>query len=224
MGLSFDNPTSLREFDAKSAELQLLQSPVIQSAKVQTIQPNIVYIDYTVRQPIAWIYDYLNVAIDRDGFLLPVYPFFSPKNLPEIYLGLPLTKKGENFPWNQPVKGKSIELAFSLLQLLQTYGTDLFILKRIDVSQAFAESYGRREIVLQVENEVSVEKNGVLETIQIPHILRLSTKDYPKELANYLQLRVNLLEKEEIKLYSDSSLSIKERVIDLRIPQLAYIE
>jgi hypothetical protein len=230
IGLSSDQPIGLSVFDVTAATEKLKSSPVISSAVVSKIKPNIAYIDYTVRQPVAWLYDYLNVAIDKEGYLFPVYPFFSPKNLPEIYLGLkPFGEEGlpelSALGWGHPLKGKYIELAFSVLTLLQEHGNDLFMIKRIDVSHAFASTYGQREIIVVVENELHLMHEGQNLILQAPHILRLSTKNYAKELANYLHLRGSLLETEKIEAEQQQRPNNrKEKVIDLRIPQLAFIE
>lgn len=232
MSLSSDQPTPFSQFNSKRAEESLKSIPVIQEAHVKKIKPNIVYVDYTVRQPIAWIYDYQNIAIDKEGFLFPVYPFFSPKNLPEIYLGMrPFGEEDEQgergiLGWHQPFRGKYIELAFSILYLLQEHGSDLFTIKRIDVSQAFADSYGKREIIVVIENDMPLTLNTEDIVLKASHVLRLNTTSYSKELANYLTLRASLLDKEKKEALQNTTAmkAIKEKVIDLRISQLAFIE
>ena len=92
MDLSVDDPTPVKAFSIKAATQKLLESPVIQEASVQLVSPGIVYVDYTMRHPIALLRDFENVALDATGTLFPFSPFYSPKNLPEIYLGL------EGFP------------------------------------------------------------------------------------------------------------------------------
>jgi len=189
MHIAVDPPTPLGRFDPAQAARSLLRSPVIKEASVKLIEPDTVYVDYTVRQPIAWLYDFSNVAIDEAGYLFPVSPFFTPKKLPEIYLSV------NHMAWNRPLEGKEIELALSILKLVSKLD---FSLKRVDVSKAFAESLGVREIVLIAED------GG------FSHYLRLSLKNYPQELGNYLELRPRL--------------SPKSQIIDLRIPQLGFIQ
>ena len=89
MGLSYDRPSNYYTFDTKEAEMKLCKSPFIKSAIVKKLKPKTIYVDYTVREPIAWVGDYENVAIDREGRIFPVFPFFSPKKLPKIFLHLP---------------------------------------------------------------------------------------------------------------------------------------
>ena len=94
-------------------------------------------------------------------------PFFSPKNLPEIYIGLgPFGTPAEALSkpvaeWNQPLRGKYIELALKLLDLLGDPNVqELMSVKRIDVSNAFAESYGTREIIVIVEDSVFIQHDN----------------------------------------------------------------
>ncbi len=136
LSISCDRPTSIYRFNCKKAEAKLLKSPVIKEAHVTVLAPGSVYIDYTVRKPIAWLGNYHNRAIDEEGHVFPIYPFFTPKNLPEIYL----SKKSNP---------KELALAFKILKLLPP---QTFSLKRIDVANAFAPSCGSREIVLITES------------------------------------------------------------------------
>lgn len=229
MQVAADRPTNLKLFDPKRATLRLLQSPVIKKATVKIVKPDTVYIDYTVRQPVALLYDFSNTAVDEQGYPFPITPFFSPKKLTEIYLGV------NKIAWNQPVQGKEIQLALSILKLLsELYNTNnlknrlSFVIKRIDVSKAFEENLGRREIVVIVEpvSKLHLDQNRHFDTSNSDskesfatdsvdhrgffHYLRLSLKNYPQEMGNYLELC--------------SQLPPQTQVIDLRIPQLGFID
>jgi hypothetical protein len=235
LGISIDRPVYFTSFDLKAAELKLLHSPLINQARVKALPPNALYVDYTIRQPIAWLYDYENIAIDKEGYPFPFRPFFSPKNLPEIYFGMPAFSIRSEDPdrpmaaWCQPLKGKYITLAFDLLALMNSpQVSDLFRVKRIDVSNAFAESCGKREIVLIVEDTIIQQQGGKEVQFTFPKILRLSTKNYAQELGNYLTLREKLVETERqsIRISQGKTHPIrqKEKVIDFRIPNLAFID
>lgn len=188
--ISADTPTTYGRFDPRLAARQLLRCPVIKEASVEVMAPDTIYIDYMVRQPVAWLYDFTNTAIDEDGYPFPVSPFFTPKNLPEIYLATP-----QKLSWHKPVEGKNIELALDILKLASFFQLEL---KRVDVSKAFAESLGSREIVVVTTNA------------GFSHYLRLTPKNYAQELGNYLELR--------------STLPPKPQIIDLRLSQLGFIE
>ncbi|HEX4839379.1 MAG TPA: hypothetical protein VFU89_02935 [Rhabdochlamydiaceae bacterium] len=189
MRISADRPITAASFDPISAQKRLLLCPLIKEAKVKLTAPDTIYVDYTVRQPLASLYDFENIALDDEGVPLPVSPFFSPKKLPEIYLGI------RNFYWGRPLKDRNVELALTILQLLNRLSLQV---KRLDVSKAFLLSLGRREVVL------------ILEEQGYTKALRLTPKNFAQELGNYLELRPKL--------------PYVAQIIDLRIPQLAFIE
>ena len=219
LGLSSDCPTLLYALDMKKALAKLNASPLIASAKIKRIAPSTLYIDYEVRKPVAWAADYKNTAVDQDGYLFPVSPFFSPKNLPEIYLGL-----SEFSGWQ--VRGSHFELALEILQFLETapWKEGLHI-KRIDVSNAFAPSLGQREVVIFTEEELSLRNEADEIVCTFPKILRIAPKDYTQQLGNFFALRRTMMGD-----YRKQLAMIKEggrfapRIIDLRLPQLAFVE
>jgi len=189
MGVSADRPRPIASFRPKEAEARLLASPVIRKASVKVIEPNTIYVDYTVRQPLAWLYDFENAALDEEAVPFPVFPFFSPKTLPEIYLGISAIE------WGQKIEGKKIELALAMLSSL---ASKKLTVRRIDVSKIFEKSLGRREIVVIIDHDGA------------SHTLRLTARNYAQELGNYMELK--------------GQLPHKPHIIDLRIPQLGYVE
>ncbi|MBI2743675.1 MAG: FtsQ-type POTRA domain-containing protein [Chlamydiales bacterium] len=209
LNLSQDRPTPASSFNLKIAREKLLRSPVVKEAKVEKLPPDALFISYTVRQPVATLYDVENGALDTEGFLFPLKPFFAPKNLPEIYLGIAKFNKQGRFAWNQKLASPSLTLALDLLQLLsaQPY-CDLFTVKRIDLSKAAEKSYGAREIVLIIEESFKEQKRIYL---------RLTTKGYAQELGNYLELRRELAQTKA----EDKS---RAALVDLRISKLGYIK
>jgi hypothetical protein len=189
MQISADKPISSAAFNTELALRRLLASPVIQEATLRLHELDTVYIDYTVRQPVAWLYDFENIALDRAGYPFPIYPFFTPKQLPEIYLGI------RQFAFGKPISDKGVTLALTLLLVVQQLKLEPL---RLDLSSAFEKSLARREIV------VTLDEQGFTK------ILRLTPKNYAQELGNYLELK--------------GQLPLKPQVIDLRIPQLAFVE
>ncbi len=221
MELAADKPTPSKEFNCQKAAAKLRSSPVIKEADVSLLRPGIVYVDYAVRQPVAFLADCPNTAIDEVGTPFPLSPFFPPKNLPEIFLGLK-----EAPEWNRSLKNDKLKVAFQILDLFQDPAFEgPFILRRVDVSRALERSYGTREIVLVIEDEIKKEKEV---RWMIPRILRLSAKDYSQELANFLKLRLTLLEKEQSLCPEPKGhqtlLYCPRKVIDLRLSDLAFVQ
>lgn len=221
MGLSIDQQTHIDDFDTDAALTHLLECPVIKEAHVKTIEPSSVYVDYSVREPLATLYDFENIAVDKEGYLFPLYPFFTPKNLPQIYLGLPA-----NYDLKKPLIGKEIEIAFSLLRLVQQCPfIEELLIKRIDVSQVNASSYGKKEIVLFLEDIRREPYYDREMQLVLPLVLRLSVKNYFQELSNYFELREPLWENQKKQIADEFQpvQRLKEIVINLRIPNLGYL-
>ncbi|MBS0615831.1 MAG: hypothetical protein JSR58_04690 [Verrucomicrobia bacterium] len=177
IGLSSNKPTLSKFFDIALAESRLRTSPVIQEATVKLSESDTLYIDYTVRQPVAALADFENMAIDSLSVPFPLSPFFTPKNLPEIYLGI------DKMSYHQPLKSPQAELALSLLKVVQPLPMTL---QRIDVSKAFSPRLAEREIICIVED------GGYR------RFLRLSAKHYPQGIGNYLQIREKLPPKPQV--------------------------
>lgn len=228
LDLSSDRPFSLYAFNLEEGEKKLTSSPLIKEAHLKKIPPDTLYIDYTVRKPLALLIDYQNIAIDPEGYLFPVAPFFSPKQLPEIYLGLPpfgtqdaSCQKGGL--WQTPLEGRAIDLAFELLQLFsESPWKEAFRIQRIDISNAYASSLGQREIVLFLEEELSMPDGRIF---TFPKILRLSPKGYEPQMIRFLSLRKKMIEDYRSQLSpTHPSSTFSPRIIDLRIPQLAFVQ
>ena len=212
MNLSVDRPTNLYAFDPKDAQEQLLASPLIKEVRVKRIHPETVYVDYTTRRPQAFLADYENVLIDEEGYLFPCKPFLTPKKLPELYLGL---GDFEEKQWQKPLEGKQYQLAKNILQeLLPTLPKEI-IVRKIDASNAYATSCGRREIVLILDDQVE-NSNDATSFSRQERILRLETKNYQKAIANYLVLREYLRDHQNF-------INNNPLVIDFRLPKLAFI-
>lgn len=195
MGLSDDFPTNVYQFDPELARKRLVQSVLIREASVKPCPPNAVYVDYTIRTPLAKVQDFHNIAIDEEGHLFPISPFLSPKTLPEITFGLKEFTRWE-------LSREETELPFHLLALLRAHApSHSFQIKALDIAAKDAPTLGKRQLILHIDN----------------HILRLTPKNYPKELAHYLELRAELNLQEQVE-------GKKTKVIDLRLPNLAYLE
>jgi hypothetical protein len=199
--LSADHPTNLYRFNTQKAEKTLLSCPLIKLAQVEKIKPSMIYIEYTLRRPMAYLPEFANTAIDDEGVVIPTTPFFTPKKAYELVLGMSLPLE-----WGSRISGKKLRLVHALRSKLET-----FTIKRIDVSNVFSTQYGQREIVLFLE-----EMEGSAKFISV---LRLSPKNWEKQLLNYEKLRVQLM-----KIAGDSLLQkIPHYIIDLRLSQIAFI-
>lgn len=219
--LSFDRPTNLFRFSAKEAQRTLLASSLISSARVKKILPGTVYVDYTLRKPVAYLLDYSNTLIDDEAVPFPFKPFFTPKKLPEIFLGM-----DQNYLiWGKAIKGIKSKLALYLIKLItESCCREYSFLTRVDVSNVLADSYGQRQIIVSIEDDIEhTDEKGQHARIILPYLLRLSVENYRQELGNFLALRPFLHEQGSRQL-KESSVRVEPIVIDLRVPELAYIQ
>lgn len=194
LDLSIDKPINLYLLDKKEAEAKLLASPLIEEGTIQKMRPGTLYIKYKRRTPIAFLGDFTNTGMDDKGNLFPFQPFFTPKRLPVFILG----SQGS---WGKPIeKIERLELAKHVLQVFEGIHPCLYV-KQIDVSNAYTESHGQRQIVVLLSSLTHSQ------TIY----LRLHPELYAQNIADFRLLQSKL------------DLSQPSMVLDFRIPQLAFI-
>ncbi|MBA2369193.1 MAG: hypothetical protein H0V82_09245 [Candidatus Protochlamydia sp.] len=200
LNLSLDKPVNLYLFNSLEGEKKLLACPLIKHAAIKKILPGTLYIYYEVRVPFALLANGTNTGLDEEGNSFPFNPFFTPKRLPSIRLGTPI-----DLQWGPGLKeNKELSLAIHLINFFnqenRLNGSN-FYLKEIDAADAYAESYGQRQIVITLENQQGS-----------PLLLRLNTEHFKQNLTNFFALQ---------KTFNPGQLP---EIVDFRIPQLAFIK
>jgi len=221
--LSIDNPTNLYSFNSKEAQKKLLNCPAIKEASVRKIHPGTIHVDYTLRKPIAFLADFTNTVIDDEGIPFPFKPIFTPKKLPEIYLGM---QNSGPLQLGKILQEERMVLAIELLDFLMGCCCDeLSTLCSVDVSKAFSLSFGQRQIVIVFEDRLERVIEGRHVFCIYPRILRLDPHHFHQQLSNYLVLRNHLrkLETAQLSAFTENNPYMKAIVIDLRLPELAFI-
>lgn len=232
LDLSIDDPVNLYAVSVEEKQKALEKSPLIEKASLKKFPPNTLYVDYTVRKPIAKVADFENMAMDKKGYLFPFYPYFPAKNLPEIYFGIESfsqspSKKKRVF-WNEAMSFPEAKMAQKILTLIEEQPLP-FSIKKIDLSRAFLERLGKREVIFQIEERVPIQKgNKGYKWGIFPKILRLSPKNIHKQLGNFLVLREKMLidYQEQLKNLSlpNKEQVFSQQIIDFRIDELAFIQ
>lgn len=228
LDLSIDRPTNLHRFNAKEGRRRLLAHPLIKEASITKVRPGTLHVDYMLRKPVAFLTDFTNTAIDMEGVPFPFKPFFTPKKLPELYLGM--ASSTEESPlhggqWGKKIEGPRMVLAHDVLQYLFDHmPSEVTNLKRIDVSKAHAPSLGQRQIVLMFEKQIMREEKGRTVLFRIPHVLRLHSSEYINGLKHYVLLLpyINKNLTLEINEQSPVNINMPPVIIDLRLPQMAF--
>ena len=223
LDLSIDKPIKTSDFDKSIYETKIKNSPIIKNAFIKLIKPDSIYIFYEIRQPIAMIYDYDNLAIDSEGYIFPIFPFLSPKYLPNIYLSM----KDSELIWNKSIMNKNIEMAFQIINYFSKKNTSSN-LTYIDVSNSFFESYGKRETIIFLQEQIVKNYNGKNVYFTFPIYLRLFYKNYQEQLDNYLILKNKILKDYEKQIANISTIEtyvyFDAKTIDLRLDKLAFIK
>lgn len=215
LGLAVDLPVNLYHFDLERATASLLSYPAIKEAVVHRMPPNMLWVDYSVRTPVALLADFTNIAVDSEGIPFPLAPVLTPKVLPHIFLGI---KEEEVLPfYNNTLPHESspllqrLHLGLDILKECREEGRSEGngrTLTWVDVALAQAESWGRRQIVLGFDSSNAPNNR---------HLLRLppSKACIKESLQLYLLLLPRLCDKQ-----GNPSSPI---FIDMRIPSLALI-
>lgn len=232
MGITPELPQNLFAFDLKVAKKKLKSYPVIKRAKLKKVKPSTIYIDYQLHKPYFRLMDYENMAVDTEGVVFPLKPLYQEENFPEVLLGLPSfgadadKDKRQGARWNTPLNDPYSRLALTILpELLEYQKRGVFQVKKVDLSFAYAPSYGKREILVTIEEELSV---GNEVKYIFPKVLRLSTKDYSKQLGDFLVLHEKMMAdyKKQLQLQPKEKgiMRFIPTTVDLRISPVAFID
>ncbi len=231
VGLSVDKPVHLYGIKKELLEARLRSFPIVKEASVRLLEPGVVFIDYSLREPIAFLADYENRALDDEGYIFPVLPYLAPKILPELILGSSLLqeeveqevhKSSSTFVSKVPkVQGMHIKLAFSILQYLkQQYSHRGIRVLFVDVQKAFLPS-ADQEIVL-----------GFMSNKQ--YLVRINSSFWKEGIQRFFFLYPLYIESALKKQALKQNSSLKpaplltwtatdQVIVDLRMPKLANI-
>lgn len=223
LNLSADRPQNYYHFDPKMAERHLNSLPIFKQVKVQKKYPNIAHINYEMRKPFAYLYDFANTMIDENGICFPVQPFFTPKLLPQIYLGAHKKKHANSSanPWGCKVPEIDLKRAADITLSFDKVKKNHSQLRFIDLSRIDHENFGKREIILQIEEINLSDKN--LHPTPLLRTLRLHYETYEQGIANYFRFHQYCFHQEN-SLKENPFLKQGHLVIDLRIPKLAFFK
>lgn len=146
------------------------------------------------------------------------YTACTPVALVGDYYNTAIDEEGHLFPYAPFLAPKALpEVVFGIesfkdwqtppphfkeaLHLIRLFKENHLSINYIDLSRLKAESLGRRELIIKTGH----------------HYLRLPSQDYAKQLGNYVEFA------EEIRLHEQET-GMVEKVIDLRIPNLAFMD
>jgi len=194
--LGLEDKVYYGEFNGTELSEKLRSSPVVASAEVRIVKPDIIFIKYSCFEPLAYVLDIDNSAIDSTGTIFPVYPYYTPKKIPELFLGI-----SDILEWKDKLNGAKIDLALYILSFLSQEDdySDVDILA-LDVSGLSSSLAAERQIILKLLVDDKI------------NILRLDANNYLKGLGHYLSIRSHL-----------TKLNYSNITIDLRFDEMAFV-
>ncbi len=195
--LSRDEPQNLFTFDTKVATAALLACPVVKKATCRRQPPGIVHIDYKVREPCALLANTSNVALDSERFCFPLRPYFTPKILPELYVG------EVDVSYGASLDSKEATLAFSVLDYVKKGLPVSCRIIRIDTHNAYAKSAGIQEVVV------------VLEQSDKTRYIRFDPRTFKESFDCYKDLSIT---------FDQINSASREQIIDMRSPSIALVK
>ncbi len=212
LGLSQDRLVNRYAIKKSILLKKLYDWPVIKHAYVTFLDPAVVVVDYTLREPIAVIGNIENGAVDEERRLLPLTPYFSSDNLPEIILGN--FDASQEFSWGRPLVGGSIDQALEVLhEWKQRYRVSGMRLLSIDVEKADSLS-ADREIVLHLACDRD-------------YFVRLNAEEWKRGIELFfflypvhIESAVGLTKQKQAEKQADVLPCV---VVDLRLPSLVLV-
>lgn len=194
LGLSVDQPTNLYSFSIPHGLNCLSAYSLIKYPTIKKVSPGTLFVDYQLRQPVAFLGNFTNSTFDEEGIIFPFEPFFSPKKLPKLYLDRNVIS---SHPYGKMIDHQLLSMFHLIKKHLENEEIGIDI---IDLSKINMESVGQREIILQL----SIKRNAQL------LFVRMNSRKLEESLM--------LFKKIFPFLRGD------EKIIDLRLDFLIYIK
>lgn len=191
LSLSQDEPVNVYQYPILEAQNKILKNPLFKTVSIKRVSPDTLLIDYTIRKPIAFLYNRSNTALDSEGKLFPFSPFYTPKKLPWIYLNEALFFKNEAIWGKNLTFGEDKLKPISLFNEIKKYALQFDLnLSSVDFSKIEESIFAKREIVLMATTNISYKNDP-----QKLFFIRLPVYDLKEafeklgSLKKYLQMR-----------------------------------
>lgn len=158
---------NIQKLDINKISSKLKQFPIFKQIDAEFTSQGSLLVSYELRTPIYRLNDFSNCGVDVEGRLMPLVPFYSPKNLPFLYLGL------DDVKWEQ---SQSVDFANQIVDFFNQNGLDRLEIIMIDLSRLKSPLKSHREVIVTVR---------FLDKI---HYLRINANFLNKALSRYASL------------------------------------
>lgn len=191
LDLSIDQPKHLYSIDVDTASKHLSTLGIFKHIQITKIPPETILVEYELRDPIAYLDDLANTAIDSELVAFPFFPYYTPKKMPKLHLN-----KGD-IKWNTSITDhESADFIRDLLTHIDKYTAQDEKISWIDISSTMQNENPLQEIVLGIDAKT---KKWV----------RVRAENFQDQLNQYLNYHSQIQEWEKTR---NSQLTI----VDLR--------
>jgi hypothetical protein len=157
----------ISKLDEKKIEKKLREFPIFQKVQAHISSRGELEVAYDLKKPHFLLLDFSNLAIDPNGYVFPLKPFFSPKKLTQVYLGI------SQVDWNHK---NNVESALKIQSLLDENLQELVDIETIDLSGLKVQATSLKHIVVTISYK------------NTKHYLRLSQEGLEKGVLCYISL------------------------------------
>lgn len=126
------------QFSVKKAKREISKIRAIKSFTLKKKFPGTLYLCYEARFPIALIGNFENRAFDAEGVIFPLYPYFVPMHLPEVYFDL---KAEDTIDTN---------LLYLSKKIIEKLTFEPFFISILDLRNVYKKHIGQQEIALHL--------------------------------------------------------------------------
>lgn len=148
LGLSIDKPINLYYFDTAKASNSLATLGIFKVVNISKSFPETLVVEYELREPIAYLDDISNTAIDNNFIAFPFFPYYTPKKMPIVRLNK------DDLKWNTSViEDENAELVKRVFTQIESFEIPSEKISWIDVSSMLNNNHPFQEIILGIETQ-----------------------------------------------------------------------
>lgn len=157
----------IRKLDISKINKKLKAFPIFKTIEAEFTKEGELFVSYHLRNPQFRLKDFTNCAVDEEGFVIPLSSFYTPKNLPHLYLGLQELDFSKNH---------QINLANQIINFFVINNLDQLSVTLIDLSRLNSKLKSHQEVIVTIE------------FLDKKHFLRIHPQIIDKALIRYVSL------------------------------------
>jgi hypothetical protein len=158
---------AIKRLDIQKINKKLKAFPIFKSIHAEFTKEGELEVNYHLRSPQYTLKDFSNCGVDEEGYLFPLAPFYTPKKLTQIYLGL----QDLNFS-----KKHYVLLANQIIEFFNLNKLDQLSIALIDLSKMNSNLKSHQEVIVTIE------------FLDKKHYLRIHPQNMDKALTRYVSL------------------------------------